>query len=509
MKALLVFPNYGTNPSFSPAMQLLSALLKREGLEVELFHLHEKMGFPLDKKFLQEQYTMSKPDIVFFTCTSFEYKLVNEIAGWLKEAQETTDHTPFFLGGFHAITVPQDLPASNFDGFCIGEGELQIVELVNKIRNNEDYTGTYSFHFKNVDTIKANPLGKTVVNLDDLPDFDWDLFDTQRLIDQRSGWISMQFSRGCVYNCTYCSVTAAKKLLYPDNLKDYLRTYSPERAVGMIEEVCKKFNFEKINFDDELLPAYKQWMLKFCELYKERVLQKYNKRYIINSRANIMKEDVIKAMGESGCEEIRVGFETGNYLLRKDVLDKDITDEQLENAYNLCRKYNIRGSAFMMMGVPGETKDTVKDSIRMVAKCKPYIIRLTFLFPFEHTPIYQYCLDRNLFKYPEGHHYKNFDYFTESSLVFKDLTDKEITRFKVMFPWFVNAWGFNQDEYTWLLLKWWDGNFRNQEVLNNMYEDDAAMSELMTESHYRFFDSNRYIKYVEPKKETQVLSVLA
>ena len=86
MKALLVFPNYGTNPSFSPAMQLLSALLKREGLEVELFHLHEKMGFPLDKKFLQEQYTMSKPDIVFFTCTSFEYKLVNEIAGWLKEA---------------------------------------------------------------------------------------------------------------------------------------------------------------------------------------------------------------------------------------------------------------------------------------------------------------------------------------------------------------------------------------------------------------------------------------
>ena len=74
MKALLVFPNYGTNPSFSPAMQLLSALLKREGLEVELFHLHEKMGFPLDKKFTLIDTTGTSQDIrMGKTPSSYKY----------------------------------------------------------------------------------------------------------------------------------------------------------------------------------------------------------------------------------------------------------------------------------------------------------------------------------------------------------------------------------------------------------------------------------------------------
>ena len=297
-----------------------------------------------------------------------------------------------------------------------------------------------------------------------------------------------------------CSVTAAKKLLFPKALRDYLRTYSPERAVGMIEDVCRRFKIKKLNFDDELLPAYKPWMEKFCKLYKERIYNVYTLPYIMNSRANVTTEDMVKIMAESGCEELRIGFETGNYSLRKDILDKDITDEQMISAYTFCRQYGIKASAFMMMGVPGETRETFKDTVNLVVKCKPYIIRLTFLFPFEHTPIYDYCVKNDLFKYPPGHHYKHFNYFTESPLKFKDLSDKDITRFKILFPWFINDWGLNHIQYKRLLMRWWDANYGNEETMKAIYEEDTAQSENMTEGHYRFFDSNRYIKYEEPKE---------
>ena len=208
MRALLVFPNYGTAPSFSPALQLISAILKREGVEVKLLHLHEKMGFPRDKELIQESIRRYIPHLVFFTSTSFEYKSTNEIAGWVREVTDAL----LLLGGFHAITVPQDLEASNFDGFCIGEGEIEIVELVNELAKDDSkigYSKINSFHWKVWDDmgqmrIVANPRGRTVTNLDDLPDFDWDIFETQKLIDLRNGWISMQFSRGCIFNCTYC-----------------------------------------------------------------------------------------------------------------------------------------------------------------------------------------------------------------------------------------------------------------------------------------------------------------
>jgi radical SAM superfamily enzyme YgiQ (UPF0313 family) len=495
IKILFVYPNFGTPFSFHTGIRILSAVLKRNGVSTALLHLHEEHGIPNKTETIISQVKEYAPDLIGFTATTFEYKVANKIAGDLKKA---FPEIPIIIGGIHATIKPDDLESSNFDGFCVGEGENALVELVNRMAGGKDYTRTGSFWFKTSSGIVSNPMLPVVENLDELPYYDMEIMDTKKLLQKRNHWLNIGFSRGCPYNCSFCINSLLKKITYPDgNLKNYLRKNSVDRTIEELEDIISKYGkyIEVFNFDDDLLMLYKDWMIEFSQKYKERIYEKYGVTYAINARVETMDKDVIEAMSKSGCREIRIGFETGSYELRKNILNKAITDEQLINAFLLCDRYGIKTNAFAMLGIPGETKESINTTFSLLSKLKPYLIRLTFLHPIIYTEIYDYCEKHALFKSGSS----MTDQFTESPLKLENISDEDLLRYRILFPWYLNTYlSAEAAKYSRLIEQFADMSYSklsNQETLQEIIKVDNGISAELESKHiphYRYFQNNLY-----------------
>jgi len=494
-KLLFVYPNFGTPYSFHSGIRILSAILKENGYSVDMLHLHEEYGLPDEAEVIISEVKRHAPDLIGFTATTFEYKAANRITGELKKA---FPDVPIILGGVHATIKPDDLESSNFDGFCIGEGENALIDLVEKIEKGEDYSDTGSFWFKTKGGIVQNPQLPVIENLDELPFYDMEILDTRKILEIRDNWLNIGFSRGCPYDCSFCINSLLKKITCPDgNLKTYLRKRSVSKVISEFEDIIGKYGkyIEVFNFDDDLLMLYRDWMKEFARKYKERIYEKHHITYAINARVETMDEEVIALMAQSGCREIRIGFETGSFELRKNMLNKAITDEQLINAFALCNKYGIRTNAFAMIGIPGETHETISQTFRLLSILKPYLIRLTFLHPISHTAIYDYCQEHGLFK--KG--LSVIDQFTESPLRFDYISDADLLRYRLLFPWYLNTYlPVEANRYSQLIESFRDMSYdelRKPGTSERVIEMDAEISSEMEGRnlpHYCYFKNNLY-----------------
>lgn len=494
MNILFVFPNIGSGYCFHPGIQTLSALAKQKGHKTALIHLHEKYGVQNEPEKIITMAKKLKPDLVAFTASDFEYKLVEELAYKMKK---TFPEMLFLLGGKSAI-LGKNLDDSAFDAFCIGEAEIPFMQLIERIEKKQDYTNVKSMWFKKNGKIIKNPLGGIVTDLDSLPFMDYEIFDTKKLLGVRSNWLSVQFSRGCAYNCTYCFVTADKKIMFnPEDgygMDKYLRRHSVEYAISFMENLLKKYKIDVFNLDDELPVVNKKWIMTFCEKYKERIYKPYKSQYCVNGRIDIMNEEIIEALVDSGCREIRVGFESGNFRIRKEILDKPITDEKMKEIYELCDKHGLRATSFTMIGIPTETHETIQDTIKMTAALRPYLIRLTFCYPFQDTRLWDFVVEHDLIE--KEKYMTQAGYFEESPLKWEgDLKEQDLMVYRYLFPWFVNIVLVRDkklsEEYRKLIEKFRNSDFRKEDVLKEIIEEDKKISFACgNKEHFCYFSRN-------------------
>ncbi len=508
MRILFVFYNLGNRINFHPGIQVLSALAKQKGHEVKLLHFHEDL-IPNDPKIYVPFAKKFSPNLIACTSTDFEYVEINKIVENLKKE---LGNAPFLLGGKSAIEIAnKNIDDSAFDIFCIGEAEIPFIELLEKMEAKKDYTKIKSLWFKKNGKVIKNPLGENVTDLDTLPFQDYDMFDTDKVINGKSGWVSIQFSRGCTFNCTFCYVTADKFMMYDKKngedrygLEKYFRSNSVEYAMKYLEHLANKFpNIKVFNMDDELPQIIGMnkgkgfsWWFEFCKQYKERIYDKYGIQYCCNGRIDLMREDIIKAMVESGCRECRMGFECGSFRIRKDILDKPITDEKMREVYGLCHKHGLRTLSFTMIGNPTETEDEILKTINMAAELKPFLTRLSFCYPFENTRLWFYVKKHNLIK--EDKLYQQHGYFEESVLKLP-IEEQKLMMYRHLFPWYVNVVlmkGSKLGEmYKDKIEFYKEIDFKAPGVLNQVREDDAKLSKKCGDiAHFCYF-GNGYFNY--------------
>lgn len=133
MKILFIFPNFNAPYCWSPSIQILSAVLKRNGHRTFLIHINDQHAFPNNSKEIVKEVKRINPDLIGFTGTSFDFQRINEIAGDIKKKFNGL----VVLGGIHATIKPDDLRGSNFDAFCVGEGEKALLELANRLEGKK------------------------------------------------------------------------------------------------------------------------------------------------------------------------------------------------------------------------------------------------------------------------------------------------------------------------------------------------------------------------------------
>lgn len=372
-------------PNAQLGIEILSAVLKKEGHETSLSHIWQKV----DKKKLVLDIKKEKPALLAFTSNSLEFPTIKRLALFLKKEF----NLPIIVGGYHATLSPDEvIQNEGIDMLCVGEGEYALLELVEALQQNKDITKISNLWVKKDGQIFRNLPRPLISDLDSLPFPDHSLFDYQWILGKNYGTVKIMASRGCPFACTFCCNNALKKI-YSGKGK-FLRRRSVENLLKEIEELVKDYKVKTIEFEDDLFAFEKKWLLEFCREYPK----KFNLPFTIEARADSLDKEMLVELKEAGCWLIRFGVESGNEWLRNSVLKKRLTNERIKQTFEGAKEAGIKRVAYNIIGFPYETEAMILDTWNFNREVDPDILVINIFQPFLGTELYNLCLRKGYFK---------------------------------------------------------------------------------------------------------------
>ena len=313
----------------------MSAVLKDAGHDVEVFFDDQTN----EEDFLNELKAF-KPDIVGFSILSPSASWALKLA---KRVKEDIDVITAF-GNVHVITNPGIIDEPGVDIACIGEGEEPVLELARRIDQGEPFHDIPALLVKHNGVVFRNLIPEKMINLDDLPFHDRDLYDKYAFFKQ-SKYLKFMNGRGCPFHCTFCTNPF---LLNHYGAKEYIRKYTPERAIAELELLVAQRKPEFIQFIDEVFWINNKWLREFLILYKERIGVKFGGSF----RFGPIKEEDVKLLAEAGADYLALATETGDEKQRLELMKKPVTNDQILRTAGLFRKYGIKFGSSAFFGLP-------------------------------------------------------------------------------------------------------------------------------------------------------------
>ncbi len=353
MKVTLVYPpSQELNLKGYPlGLAYLSASLKRRH-KVDIYD-YNGCEFRKSLNSFFSSIKRTKPDVVGVSFNSFNrwgaYKII-------KGVKKISKDIKVVLGGVHPSTMYSQMFEyfSDYIDFIIqSDGEEPFYKLCNALESGQECKNISGLVYKDGNkSFKANSVTEKVVNLDDLamPDYS---YASGRIKD--TGFAYLITSRGCPVNCSFCSTSS----FWGQNI----RMNSPQR-VGEEVDYVKGLGAKRFFFYDDTFNLGIERTIKLTEILKEK-----NIEYSISCRVRPVSEEMIAKLVESGCKHITWGVESLSEKMLK-TIEKKITREDVKNAFDICAKYSDRMStgAFFCVGVPGETEETISESVDYLNK---------------------------------------------------------------------------------------------------------------------------------------------
>jgi len=389
-------------------ISVLSAVLKAHGHEPELFdttfckpaayRTKPKTGATVYKKTAYDLADLVENDPVVDVEEAFAQVLNRSRPGLVALSSMTTNlddtlrmvtrvrpRCPVILGGVHATLRPeQTLEDGAVNMVCVGEGEGALVDLCNALEKGEDHRRIPNLWVKEGGKVFRNPL-RPFEDLEALPVPDWSLFDERHLFRPFEGEIYrgsfLTTSRGCPEGCAYCVNGALRRRLR--GCGPYFRRQSPEMTVKTIRVLKERHGATWFKFADDTFLLHSVEELKaLCD-----GLRPLNIRFGCSVQPLTVTEEKVRLAKEMGCVAMSVGVESGNEQVRKKILNRRVSNEQLERALRTILDAGIRVSTFNMIGVPGETRENVFDTIRFNKRLGIRAANVYVLYPFPETKI--------------------------------------------------------------------------------------------------------------------------
>jgi radical SAM superfamily enzyme YgiQ (UPF0313 family) len=224
-----------------------------------------------------------------------------------------------------------------------------------------------------------------------LPFPDWNLFDA-RHVDTIG---TFETSRGCPYSCTYCVND------YMQSLYGGVGGYHREKGISRTIEEMEQFltNFPQVNdiwLIDETFTLKNDRIKDFCQQYKKRIKDKFNVPFGCMTRPEVLSEEKVQYLTDAGCRKIAMGIEIGNEKYRKEMLDRQMSQQSIINAFRIAKKAGIHTYSFNMVGFPNETRKDIFSTIDLNRKGKVDEIQCTIFYPFEGTRLKEFCEEHDL-----------------------------------------------------------------------------------------------------------------
>ena len=437
MRVLFIYPNLNAEEGFNHGIAALSGGLKARGHETALININEALyETPTDEQTVEKVRTF-EPDFVAFSVMSQQYAYALRLARAIKRALPAV---PIAIGGVHAIMCTQQVANEGFWDFIgVGECDEALAELIDKLAAGDpEYRRVKNFCIRREDgSYDHNPLGP-YPELEKLPPKDYEVFDLKHMLGRKNGWQSILTSRGCPYRCTYCFNREVTDRYLEDGghaRRNYLRHYPIDRIMAEFRQLKQRHPYiETFIFDDDLFTLNKQYCIAFARAYADADI---GVPYVLNAHVQSFSEPIAEALSESPCMIVKFGVESGSFELRKKVLERHMSNQQIIDAFDLCHARGLHTSAFVMFGLPYETRAMMEETIDLIARIKPGRMRWAIFFPFPGTKSHTICQLGDLIDYRKMNTMDN--YFCASCLKFDDATDLFIRKLQRTFHWYVNA----------------------------------------------------------------------
>jgi len=378
MKLALINPNplsespwYSKQPVPPLGLMYIAAMLEKEGYEVQIIDacLERLSQIELSKRIIR-----GKPNIVGITTDSCNFHESLRAAKVTKNASDAL----VIMGGPHATLRPKEvIQYPEVDIVVLGEGEYTMLDIADRIERGKSLERCEGCFYKENGKIIFNPPRPRIKNLDNLP------FTSRHLLPYSEysrtytmGGIkkptdTMITSRGCPFNCSYCS----SRMIWGSSY--YNR--SPENVIAEIEYLVDNYGTRGIYFRDDNFTMDDRRILKICELLQER---RIDIEWECSSRVDLVNKSLLEKMHEAGCRSIWYGIESGSQqTLAK--LNKGITVKQSRKAVKITKEVGIKVGGSFMIGIPGETKDDIEKTLQLVKelKCTPTALHYFYAIP--------------------------------------------------------------------------------------------------------------------------------
>lgn len=374
MKILFIYPHIGDGKIRTPKIRryfpwgfaTVMQMLENDGHQIQLLDIYGNDFLPDEVE--RELDTMSADAVCISGFASYNYSYVLYLAEQVKKRYQV----PVIVGGIlsdHHYRLLLSKPC--VDICVIGEGELTALELFRNLDNKNNVKG---IAFKEKSDIIVTPPRELIKNLDDLPMPNFKLWNIEPYL-QRNLWaddlstkyedysfdmpsyedlhpnIALFFGRGCPFKCNFCSRSYQT-----------VRYKSVDRVINEIQYMKENFKVKAIHFNDELVVLNRKLIQEFCQKVK-----KLDIYWDCQARVNTVDAELLSIMKDANCYSIGFGFESGSNKMLQ-AMNKGVNRAQNEAVLLAARQTGMHLKIQLMCGYPGETKDTLKETIDMMDK---------------------------------------------------------------------------------------------------------------------------------------------
>ncbi len=391
----------------------IAAVLEKKGKVVEVFDSitcepkletkridNEKIHIGASWKRLEDEIRNKKPDIVGIS-NQFSSQVDNAIRA-AEITKKIDARIITVVGGPHASCMPQDfLKKESIDFVVRGEGEYPFAELVNAIEKNKSFEKINNIAFKKEGKNIINPISQ-IDNLDELPFPTYHLLSMENyfgiikeglgrvtLATKHTRQISLITSRGCPYNCIFCSIH--------QHMGRKWRANSAEYVVRHIKYVVDNYAVNHISFEDDNLIVDKERFEKILDgIRKNNINITWDTPNGI--RADRADFELLKRMKRSGCSSIKIGVESGDQHILNSIVGKNLELKKVVETASACKQLNIPVTAFFIIGFPGESKKSIKRTLDFAYTLKKKYYAdsvITIAIPLIGTKMYDISKEKN------------------------------------------------------------------------------------------------------------------
>ena len=358
-----------TAPHIRLGIASLAAYLRQQGTPVALLDPHaESLGLaPATERILE-----TAPDLVALPAYTEEIMHAAAIAERLKQRRPDL---PVVVGGPHVSALPVETLTEfpQFDLGVVGEGELTLAEIAAG-RPPAEIAGLVWRDREGV--VRQTPPRELIASLDDLPDPAFDLYALERY----PHYLPLEPLRGCPYGCVFCYRALGTRARYK----------SPERIVAEMERAIRDFDCRNFRFVAGTFPLGRAHAAQVFEALLQRGLRV---TWSASARVDTLDDELLGLMERAGCVKLQIGVESGDEELLN-LCGKGITPGAAEEVFRLCRRHGIQAGANFILGLPGETRESLRKTRRLALRLTQHACGSNFaiLTPYPGTQVREMAL---------------------------------------------------------------------------------------------------------------------